>query len=145
FFIQTKYQELRRLRGRQGMGYSGLSQPEGQLSFRDQTGLAVDVIEDATRPVEFNVAPPSTAKVVPEFRPSPSTAVVSVSRSTIPQQPTKRAPVSVVIPTLNEASNLPRCLDHLQWADEVVVVDSGSTDDTKKIAEAYGAKVIDFR
>ena len=53
--------------------------------------------------------------------------------------------MSVIIPTLNEASNLPRCLDHLQWADEVVVVDSGSTDETANIAKAYGAKVIDFR
>jgi len=50
-----------------------------------------------------------------------------------------------MIPTLNEESNLRRCLDHLQWADEVVIVDSGSTDDTVKIAEAYGAKVVQFR
>ena len=55
------------------------------------------------------------------------------------------APVSVVIPTLNEAGNLRRCLDHLTWADEVVVVDSGSKDDTVAIAREYGAKVVDFR
>ena len=40
FFIQTKYQELRRLRGRQVFTHSGLAQPEGQISFRDQTGVA---------------------------------------------------------------------------------------------------------
>jgi len=56
-----------------------------------------------------------------------------------------RVPVSVMIPTLNEAANLPRCLDHVRWADEIVVVDSGSTDATCEIARAYGAKVIDFR
>lgn len=56
-----------------------------------------------------------------------------------------RVPVSVMIPTLNEAVNLPRCLDHLMWADEIVVVDSGSKDQTCEIARAYGAKVIDFR
>ena len=56
-----------------------------------------------------------------------------------------KAPVSVVIPTLNEAGNLRRCLDHLTWADEVVVVDSGSKDATVKIAREYGAKVVDFR
>ncbi len=55
-----------------------------------------------------------------------------------------KAPVSVVIPTLNESKNLARCLDHLTWADEVVVVDSGSRDDTAAIAERYGAKVIRF-
>ena len=52
--------------------------------------------------------------------------------------------VSVMIPTLNEEANMARCLDHLQWADEVVVVDSGSTDRTVEIAHAYGCKVIDF-
>ena len=56
-----------------------------------------------------------------------------------------RSHFGFVLPTLNEASNLPRCLDHLQWADEVVVVDSGSTDATNAIAEAYGAKVIQFK
>ena len=49
-----------------------------------------------------------------------------------------------MIPTLNEAGNLPRCLDHLAWADEVVIVDSGSRDDTHAVAERYGAKVVDF-
>ncbi|MDB5301276.1 MAG: glycosyltransferase [Phycisphaerales bacterium] len=55
-----------------------------------------------------------------------------------------KVPVSVLIPTLNEAKNLPRCLDHLTWADEVVILDSNSTDDTPKIAAAYGAKLANF-
>ncbi|HEY7086948.1 MAG TPA: glycosyltransferase family 2 protein [Tepidisphaeraceae bacterium] len=54
-------------------------------------------------------------------------------------------PVSVMVPTLNEAANLPRCLDHLRWADEIVVIDSGSKDQTCEIARAYGARVVDFR
>ncbi len=56
-----------------------------------------------------------------------------------------RVPVSVMIPTLNEAVNLPRCLDHLRWADEIVIVDSGSTDATCDIGRAYGAKIVEFR
>ena len=56
----------------------------------------------------------------------------------------ERVPVSVMIPTLNEAGNLARCLDHLTWADEVVIVDSGSRDKTQQIATDYGAKVVDF-
>ena len=52
--------------------------------------------------------------------------------------------MTVLVPTLNEAKNLPRCLDHLRWADEVVLIDSNSTDATRDIAEAYGARVINF-
>ena len=51
-------------------------------------------------------------------------------------------PVSVLVPTLNEGKNLAACLEHLSWADEVVVIDSGSTDETLAIAGRFGAKVI---
>lgn len=58
------------------------------------------------------------------------------------QQP---VPVSVLIPVRNEAHNIRRCLDALHgWADEIVVVDSQSTDDTLAIAESYGATVLQF-
>lgn len=51
--------------------------------------------------------------------------------------------LSVTIITLNEADNLPRCLESVAGlADEIVVVDSLSTDDTVAIAEAAGARVI---
>lgn len=54
-------------------------------------------------------------------------------------------PISVLIPARNEASNLRRCLEPLQgYADEIVVVDSHSTDATATIAEACGAKLIQF-
>lgn len=57
----------------------------------------------------------------------------------------KRVPVSVLIPARNEAENISRCLDPLQnWADEIILVDSQSTDDTCKIAESYGVKVLQF-
>lgn len=44
-------------------------------------------------------------------------------------------PYSVVIITKNEAHDLPRCLDSLGGSDDVVVVDSGSTDGTREICE----------
>ena len=51
--------------------------------------------------------------------------------------------LSVTIITLNEEQDLRRCLDSLEGlADEVVVVDSGSTDKTVEIAKKYKAKVF---
>ena len=41
--------------------------------------------------------------------------------------------ISVVILTLNEAANLPRCLASVAWSDDVVVLDSGSTDATVEV------------
>lgn len=58
----------------------------------------------------------------------------------------KTIPISVLIPTRNEARNLAPVLESISgWADEVVIVDSGSTDGTVEMAEARGAKVLQFR
>jgi glycosyltransferase involved in cell wall biosynthesis len=50
--------------------------------------------------------------------------------------------LSAVIITLNEEKNIERCLKSLTWADEILVVDSGSTDRTLEICKRYGAKVV---
>lgn len=50
--------------------------------------------------------------------------------------------ISVVILTLDEAANLPRCLASVAWSDDIVVLDSASTDDTVGIAERLGARVL---
>lgn len=55
-----------------------------------------------------------------------------------------RVPVSFIVPVKNEASNLERCLSAILWADEIFVVDSQSTDGTARIAESFGAQVIQF-
>ena len=57
---------------------------------------------------------------------------------------TARVPVSVVVPIKNEAANLPRCLGSVQWASEILVVDSQSTDGSIQLAEKHGAKVVQF-
>ncbi|KAB2674931.1 glycosyltransferase family 2 protein [Brucella tritici] len=49
--------------------------------------------------------------------------------------------VSVLIRTLNEEVNLPACLASLDWCDDIVVLDSFSTDRTVEIAKAAGARV----
>lgn len=56
----------------------------------------------------------------------------------------KKVPISVLVPVKNEANNIERCLEHLQWADEVFVVDSQSTDNTVELAERLGANVVQF-
>jgi glycosyltransferase involved in cell wall biosynthesis len=58
---------------------------------------------------------------------------------------TERVAVSVLVPIKNEAENLPRCLGCVQWADEIFVVDSQSTDGSAAVAERHGAKVVQFR
>jgi glycosyltransferase involved in cell wall biosynthesis len=57
---------------------------------------------------------------------------------------TSRVPLSVIVPIKNEAANLSRCLASIQWADEIFVVDSQSTDDSARIAEQHGARLEQF-
>jgi glycosyltransferase involved in cell wall biosynthesis len=55
----------------------------------------------------------------------------------------ERPPISVVLITRNEAGRIRRCLDSVRWAEEIVVVDQHSGDDTAAICRAYGARVIE--
>jgi len=51
--------------------------------------------------------------------------------------------ISVVVITKNEEANIERCLASVTWADEIVVVDSGSTDRTAEIARRFTQRVFD--
>ena len=51
--------------------------------------------------------------------------------------------LSVIIITKNEAANIATCIESVAWADEIVVVDSGSSDDTPDICRGLGAKVYE--
>lgn len=52
-------------------------------------------------------------------------------------------PVSVVVLTRDEEVNIGHCLASVAWADQVIVVDSGSIDDTIRIARSLGAQVVE--
>jgi glycosyltransferase involved in cell wall biosynthesis len=52
-------------------------------------------------------------------------------------------PVTVAVLTLNEEVNIARCIASVGWADQVIVVDSGSSDRTAPIARSLGAEVIE--
>jgi glycosyltransferase involved in cell wall biosynthesis len=70
-----------------------------------------------------------------------SSASARTSEPGIPETGS-RIPVTVVIPTLDEAHQIGGLLAALQWADEVVVVDGGSKDTTTCTAESHGAVVM---
>jgi len=50
--------------------------------------------------------------------------------------------LSIAMIAMNEEANLPRTLESVRWADEIVVVDSGSKDRTLEIALSFGAKTF---
>jgi glycosyltransferase involved in cell wall biosynthesis len=52
-------------------------------------------------------------------------------------------PISLIVITYNEAANIARCLDSVSFAAEKIVVDCGSDDDTRAIAAAHGARVVE--
>jgi glycosyltransferase involved in cell wall biosynthesis len=54
----------------------------------------------------------------------------------------KSVPVSVLILAQDEAMNINQCLGSVQWADQIIVIDSGSRDKTKDLAREVGAEVV---
>ena len=54
----------------------------------------------------------------------------------------KKIPLTVVVLTYNEQKNIEDCLKSASFADEILVIDGGSKDETQSIAQKLGAKVI---
>lgn len=55
--------------------------------------------------------------------------------------PSARCKLSIALIAKNEAENIGRTLESVAWADEIILIDSGSTDDTIAIAQKYNAKI----
>lgn len=60
----------------------------------------------------------------------------------VPSEDEIRSGLSVVIITRNEERNIRDCIESVQWADEIIVVDCFSTDNTLKIAEKYPVRIF---
>ncbi|MEW6680688.1 MAG: glycosyltransferase family 2 protein, partial [bacterium] len=50
--------------------------------------------------------------------------------------------ISCIIITYNEEDNIRECLESVKWADEIIIVDSGSNDKTLEIAKEYTDKIF---
>jgi glycosyltransferase involved in cell wall biosynthesis len=56
-----------------------------------------------------------------------------------------RLPVTVILPVKDEEENIAAALASVAWADQVIVVDSGSSDRTAELARGAGAEVVQFQ
>jgi glycosyltransferase involved in cell wall biosynthesis len=56
---------------------------------------------------------------------------------------TASVPLTVVIPTLDEADQIAECIDRVAWANEIIVADAGSSDGTVRLAREHGARVME--
>lgn len=59
-------------------------------------------------------------------------------------EPSDKIMISVLIPSKNEIANISECIKSVAFADEIIVVDSHSTDGTQDEARALGAEVVEF-
>lgn len=66
----------------------------------------------------------------------------SAARAARADAPPARPSLSVIMITRDEEAALPRALESVRWADEIVIVDSGSTDRTEEIARRYTDRFV---
>ena len=60
----------------------------------------------------------------------------------MPDAAVRKLPVTALIPCFNEERNIEDCIRSVQWADEILLADSFSTDRTLEIGRRYGARIV---
>ena len=55
----------------------------------------------------------------------------------------QRPKITALVTTFNEENNIGKCLESVKWADEILIIDSFSTDKTLEICKQYGAKILE--
>jgi len=159
-FISLKLAELRAHRDdatAQPRPQGGLAIPEGRLPAAP--ARTIDGPATVMPPVGLFVPSPTTVGGSPYAEPMGERPAVEARR---PQADALAAqldparmppghwpavgsvPVSILVPVKNEQRNIVECLRRCQWATELVVVDSQSTDPTIELSQAMGASVYQF-
>lgn len=114
----------------------------GMSGSVQQTNLRPDRLSTRIRGAGFHLAVANDL-FIHEGKNRPATTTVAGRNETA--TPGRRYRVSLTMIVRNEAANLPDCLASVAGVfDEIVVVDTGSTDGTAEIARSFGARVFDF-
>ena len=96
-------------------------------------------------PSAIPVGPSLSQPIVSSSQPCPSASSADRNLVSSMDRQGPRPRITLTVIARDEETNLPACLGSVQGLfDEIVVVDTGSTDRTREIAEEFGARVFDF-
>ena len=120
---------------------------EGHPDFKKARYLLIDIL---IRLEGYTDALAQIESLVVRFGPDPqlleAAKTVRAKVGPVTFQKSKRPSLSLCMIVKNEEKYLPRCLESLKpLVDEMIIVDTGSSDATRDIAEVFGAKVFDFK
>src|SRR5439155_10963286 len=126
-------------------GINFTSADSGMQGYRSRQFLA-EICHAQGRPGEARSHARQVLAECPNYPPAIRLlAETQASSPAASEQPGCCRRVSLTMIVKNEESNLPDCLASVaDLVDEVIVVDTGSTDSTKEIARAHGTLVFDF-
>lgn len=110
---------------------------------RPEFKTAKHVVECLSTGEDLFNRPVLTKRVTPDFFPQYIRDIAPTNWW--PETGSIPARISLTMIVRNEGQNLPKCLESVRGlCDEIVIVDTGSTDNTKEIALRFGARIVDF-